>query len=289
MRLIFHPNTSKPPPIRYTSLMLIFTLITFFLFTTVIVIITNENWTLTHPWCLSQFEVTNFPTRWFIWLTFSGTLECSSSSQSETRFPIQLSHQNQDKGFPSVSANSAYPNQSWHGFTSLESRQPVLPILPPCQNQLQMSPQPLQAKPNTDHSPSNQSAPDSAVLIPYGLVVSSDLPLSAFLSITNTLCGLPTAHGVLQANHHAAQRIVFFLAPIDFSLGLIDLHVAIIDLSSAPNEKNIASNRTVIVRPSPAHVLLPIKGSFVYFCSFGWSSPSMDITLPEVLHSSLVR
>ena len=255
MRLIFPPIPSKSPRLSYTSLMLLFLLTTFILIILIKVLTATANWAFTHPWCFNQFRAADCPTQCSICFLSPSKSVCSCLTQPERWFPVHLFNSDQDKSWATFSTHSANPKQSQPGVTSKQDRHPMQPMPSARPKMPVISLHPHQAKPHTDHSPSNQPAPSSIIPTQCGMVLFSDMPLSPYHSITNTSCSLVTAHAPWQPYNHTAQPKDCFLAPKDFYLASRDWCLAQIEL-------NLASSRTITFRMptggfySPSAILL---------------------------------
>ena len=248
--------------------MLIFTLIIFILLILLKGLIPTVKWTFIHPWVLSEFNVTNFPTTYLVSFQFTSKAVCWDSSQPRQRFSIHPNYRNQDKSFLSVSTQSANPFQTRHDYANIENRHPIQPISSPLQKLMQTPPLLHQMKSQNDHSPSNQSAPGSVVPYLCSLLFFCNIPLPTFHLLKNTPYCLPITPGVFQPNYQTAQ-------PTDCCL--------------TPYKLNLASNRPVIVRLSTAQVFLPFTRLFESSYSFRWSRSSKDGLKAETLHSSPVQ
>ena len=261
--------------------MLLFSLTTFILLILAKVFTPNANWSFSHPWHPSQFRVDDYPIQCLVCSPSSRKSVCSGLTQAERWFPIQASDPEQDNGFMIFSTLSANPKQSRPGITSKQYCHPIQPIPSARPKRPDISLPPHQARPNAEHSPSNQSASYPQVPLHYSLVVFSDFIFSAYRSNTTTSSILPETNPVSQPNNQTAQLNDFYFDPNDLCFALNDLH-------STQGESNLSSNRMVYVRSFPTQVLPSFTGLFVNSRSLGRSNSFVGKTLSEVLHSSSV-
>lgn len=177
--------------------MLIFTLVTFIFLNLVKVLTPTVNWTFPRRWYPSQYKVEDSPPQDFISFPSSSKSVCSFITQPERRFPIQPPQSYQDNSFPSIFTQLAVPHQSQFGYSSMENYHPMQSATQVHPRQIQLSPQPHQENPLTDHIHFNQPA-SGLIVIPrcssMTFLVSPYL-LSAQSYTPKTVCQQPIQPG----------------------------------------------------------------------------------------------